>query len=123
MDVSSCGRVFQSFTAETNGRLSPDVRRVSGTTYLQLSLPRVLLGGLRATLSFRRGLMLLVWKRCIRKRSLQLARSITGVRERRVYDRSGMGREGQIDYAANTSLVEDSELVPLLSRKCREERV
>ena len=36
---------------------------------------------------------------------------------------SGMGREGQIGYAANTSLVEDSELVPLLSRKCREERV
>ena len=34
-----------------------------------------------------------------------------------------MGREGQIGYAANTSLVEDSELVPLLSRECREERV
>ena len=37
--------------------------------------------------------------------------------------RSGMGREGQIGYAANTSLVEDSELVPLLSREGREERV
>ena len=117
MDVSSCGRVFQSFTAETNGRLSPDVRRVSGTTYLQLSLPRVLRGGWRATLSFRRGLMLLVWTKCISKRSLHLARSIAGVSARRVY-MSGMGREGQIGYAANTSLVEDSELVPLLSLKC-----
>ena len=36
---------------------------------------------------------------------------------------SGMGREGQIGYAANTSLVEASELVPLLSLKCCEERV
>ena len=67
--------------------------------------------------------MLLVWPRYIRKRSFHLARSITGIRERRVYNRSGMGREGQIGYAANTSLVEDSELVPLLSCECREERV
>ena len=28
--------------------------------------------------------------------------------------RSGMGWEGQFGYSANTSLVEDSELVPLL---------
>ena len=37
--------------------------------------------------------------------------------------RSGMGREGQIGYAANTSLVEDSELVALLRCEGREERV